>query len=169
MSAPTEERLSALSERVTTWLARAGAVGLAIIMALTFCDVVGRYVFNAPIVGTVDVTELMMGLMIYLGVGLTTFSRGHIRVDLVIDRLSRRARAACDVITLGISIAVVTLMCWQLWLKAGVTFEKGDLTQIWEWHIWPFAYVMAACSILMVTSLLLQFIEAARDVARRDA
>ena len=42
MSAPTEERLSALSERVTTWLAPARAVRHPIIMALTFCEVVGR-------------------------------------------------------------------------------------------------------------------------------
>ena len=167
MSTPTEERLSALSGRVTLWLARAGAVGLAIIMILTFFDVVGRYLFNAPIIGAVDVIELMMGMMIYLGVGLTTYSRGHIRVDLVIDRMRGRLRALCDVLTLGISIVVVALICWQLWARAELSFDKGDLTQIWEWHIWPVAYVMAACSILIVTSLMLQFVDAARDLFRR--
>ena len=97
------------------WLARAGAVGLAIIVMLTFFDVVGRYLFNAPIIGAVDVIELMMGMMIYLGVGLTTHARGHIRVDLVSDRLRGRLRALCDIFTLGISIVVVALICWQLW------------------------------------------------------
>lgn len=158
-----------LSGRVATWLARAGAISLAIIMTLTFFDVVGRYLFNAPIVGTVDLTELLMGMMIYLGVGLTTHARGHIRVDLVIDRMRDRMRSLCDVITIAISITVVAMICWQLWLRAGVAYDKGDLTQIWEWHIWPVAYVMAACSILMVTSLALQFVEAVRDLTRRAA
>lgn len=150
------------------WLARAGAGGLAVIMVLTFCDVIGRYVFDAPIVGTVEVTELLMGMMVYLGVGLTTHARGHIRVDIVIDRLPPRVQGFLDVLTLAASIALVSAMCWHLWLKAGVTVEKNDLTQIWEWPVWPAAYVMAAASLLMVTSLVLQLGQAMRDLARGD-
>ncbi len=88
MNEPAASGLSGQNGRVTMWLARAGAVGLAIIMLLTFCDVIGRYVFNAPIVGTVEVTELLMGMMVYLGVGMTTHVRGHIRVDIVIEPTS---------------------------------------------------------------------------------
>ena len=156
MNAPAESGLGALNGRAATWLARVGAAGLAIIMLLTFCDVIGRYVFDAPIVGTVEVTELLMGTMVYLGVGLTTHARGHIRVDIIIDRLPLRVQALLDIITLGVCIVLVSLMCWHLWLKAGVTVEKNDLTQIWEWPIWPAAYVMAAASLMMITAMLLQ-------------
>ena len=165
MEAPPAGGLSTLNGRVTMWLARAGAAGLALIMLLTFCDVIGRYVFNAPIVGTVEVTELLMGMMVYLGVGLTTHARGHIRVDIIIDRLPPRIQAFLDALTLTISIVLVVLVCWHLWLKAGVTVEKNDLTQIMEWPIWPAAYVMAAASLLMVTSMLLQLVQALRDLA----
>lgn len=166
MNAPAAGRLSARNGRVATWFARAGAGGLAVIMILTFCDVIGRYVFNAPIVGTVEVTELLMGMMVYLGVGWTTHERGHIRVDIIIDRLPPRARAVLEILTQTASIVLVSLVCWHLWLKAGATVEKNDLTQIWEWPVWPAAYVMAAASVLMVTSLALQLGEAMRDLAR---
>ncbi len=166
MGAPAAGGLSTLNGRVTMWLARAGAVGLAVIMVLTFCDVIGRYVFNAPIVGTVEVTELLMGMMVYLGVGLTTHARGHIRVDIVIDLLPPRVRTFLDILTLAISIVLVSLMCWHLWRKADATVEKNDLTQIWEWPVWPAAYVIAAASLLMVTSMLLQLGQAMRDFAR---
>ncbi len=166
MNLPASGGLGARNGRAATWLARAGAGGLAIIMVLTFCDVIGRYVFGSPIVGTVEVTELLMGMMVYLGVGLTTHARGHIRVDIVIDRLPPRVRAVLDVLTLAASIALVSAMCWHLWLKAGATVEKNDLTQIWEWPVWPAAYVMAAASLLMVTSLVLQLGQAMRDLAR---
>ena len=166
MNAPVTARLSAHNGRLATWLARAGAAGLATIMVLTFCDVIGRYAFDSPIVGTVEVTELLMGTMVYLGVGLTTHARGHIRVDIVIDLLPPRVRAVLDIVTLALSIVLVSLMCWHLWLKAGATVEKNDLTQIWEWPIWPAAYVMAAASLLMVTSMLLQLGQAMRHLAR---
>lgn len=166
MSAPTESGLGALSGRVTLWLARAGAVGLAIIMTMTFFDVVGRYLFNTPLVATVELTELLMGMMIYLGVGLTTHNRGHIRVDIVFDLLPARLQAVFEVITLGLGIALVMLICWQLWLRSGVAVEKGDTTQILEWPIWPVAYLMSAASVLMVTSLLLQFCGAVGRIMR---
>ena len=54
---------------------------------MTFCDVVGRYVFNSPFTFTVEFTQLSMGLIVYLGVGLTTHDRGHIVVDVVTLRL----------------------------------------------------------------------------------
>ncbi len=166
MNAPAAGRLSVHNARAATWLARAGAAGLATIMVLTFCDVIGRYMFDAPIVGTVEVTELLMGTMVYLGVGLTTQARGHIRVDILIDRLPPRIQAFLEVVTLALSIVLVSLVCWHLWLKAGATVEKNDLTQIWEWPLWPAAYVMAAASLLMVSSMLLQLGQAMRELAR---
>ncbi|MEE8436324.1 MAG: TRAP transporter small permease [bacterium] len=149
--------LTRWSERVTTWLARAAAAALAVMMLLTFFDVIGRRVFNNPIVGTVEVTELLMGLLIFLGIGYTTFHRGHIRVDVVITYLPRRVQAVLEVIALAISIAFSAAMSRQLWLKAADTFQVGDLTQIWGIPVWPVAYVMAACSITLITGLALHF------------
>ena len=152
------------SGRVTTWLARGGAVALTFMMLLTFCDVVGR-AFDQPIVFTVEATELAMGLVVYLGIGMTTYSRGHISVDIVVLRLPPRVRAGLEVLTLGVCIVLTVLICWRLWIRAGTTFDKNDLTQIMEWPIWPVAYVMAAASILLVTSLALQFAQAVRALA----
>ncbi len=161
------EKLSSTSERVTLWLALAGALALTIMMLLTFFDVIGR-AFNHPIVGTVEVTELLMGLLIFLGVGLTTFLRGHIRVDIFITYLSPRARAVLDTVTMAISTFFAALMCWQLWLKAADTVAMGDVTQIWAVPIWPVAYVMAACSIALVTGLALHFFRSLHTAIKGD-
>ena len=153
--------LTSISERVTMWLARAGSVGLATMMFLTLADVIGR-MFDNPIVGTVEVTELIMGMMIYLGVGYTTIHRGHIRVDILITRFSPRVQATLDTITFFIAFVFMALVCWRLFLQAASRIENNDITQIWEIPVWPVAYVMAIASILMVTSLGLQLALAAR-------
>ncbi|GIX49277.1 MAG: hypothetical protein KatS3mg131_3488 [Candidatus Tectimicrobiota bacterium] len=154
--------LAALEERLTLWLARVGAVALAGMMGLTFADVVGRFFFNRPIVGTVEVTELLMGLLIYGGLGYTTVTRGHIRVDLVITRLSPRRQALLDVLTLGLGVTFSLLISWQLWRKALDTAALGDLTQLWRLPVWPVAYAMAACSLTLPLGLLLQWLRALR-------
>jgi TRAP-type C4-dicarboxylate transport system permease small subunit len=163
MSDPTQGLTVILSERVTLWLARAGSVGLAIMMFLTLADVIGR-LFGSPIVGTVEVTELIMGMMIYLGVGYTTLYRAHIRVDILITRFSLRTQSALDVLTYLIAFAFMAFVCWRLFLQAASRIENNDITQIWEIPVWPVAFIMAFASILMVTSLLLHLMAAVRTV-----
>ena len=164
MAELSQNSMVILSERVTLWLARAGSVGLGIMMFLTLADVIGR-LFNSPIAGTVEVTELIMGMMIYLGVGYTTIHRGHIRVDILITRFSTRLQAALGVITHIIAFAFMVVVCWRLFLQAASRIENNDITQIWEIPVWPIAFVMAFASVLMVTSLLLHLVAAVRTAA----
>ncbi|MDP6429386.1 MAG: TRAP transporter small permease [Rhodospirillales bacterium] len=145
------------------WLARAGSVGLAVMMFLTLGDVIGR-MFNSPIVGTVEVTELIMGMMIYLGVGYTTLYRGHIRVDILITQFSQRVQGILDVITYLIAFLFMAVVCWRLFLQAASRIENNDITQIWEIQVWPIAFIMAFASVLMVTSLLLHLVLSVRTV-----
>ena len=65
------------------------------IAVVTFCDVFARYVFSAPFTFTVELTEISMALIVFLGVGLVTHDDGHINVDVVTLRLSER-RARCS-------------------------------------------------------------------------
>ena len=160
MSAATFDRIS---DRATTWLARAGCVALTIMMLITFCDVIGRQLFNAPLIFTVEVNQLLMGAMVYLAMGYTTFTRGHINVDLVVTRLSPRARAGMEVLTGIIGVVFVGLVSFYLFERAGLLFDKGDLTQLVRLPVWPVAGVMAIASLLMVTSLLLQLVQSVRE------
>ena len=147
-------------EQVALWLARGGALALGLMMLFTFFDVIGRYFFNQPLVGTVEVTELLMGLIVYLGVGYTTLLRGHIRVDILITHLPPRPQALLELLTLGIGMVFTFLMGWQLWRKAADTAAVGDVTQLWELPVYPVAYVMAACTIPLGGGLLVQWLQA---------
>jgi TRAP-type C4-dicarboxylate transport system permease small subunit len=154
MSTASTGALYNLNERVTLWLARAGSVGLAAMMFLTVFDVIGR-AFDHPIAVSVEATEIIMGMMIYLGIGYTTFLRGHIRVDILVTSMSPRVQAVLDFITGCIGLLIAVLISWRLWGQAISRLENNDLTQIAEVPVWPYAYIMAFASMLMVTSLLM--------------
>tara|TARA_B100001142_G_scaffold284642_1_gene298402 strand:+ start:1339 stop:1878 length:540 start_codon:yes stop_codon:yes gene_type:complete len=154
MIVQSDLKLNSLNERVTLWLARIGSIGLAGMMFLTLFDVIGR-AFDHPIAVSVEATEIIMGMMIYLGLGYTTFLRGHIRVDILIINLSPRIQAILDFITGIIAILIAMLVSWRLWIYANSRLVNGDLTQIGEVPVWPYAFIMAFSSMLMVTSLLL--------------
>ena len=90
-------RVGRLNGWVTLWLARVAAVALALIAVVTFCDVIARKVFNSGFTFTVEMTEMSMALIVFLGVGLVTHQRGHIVVDVLtlqaVGTLARLARA----------------------------------------------------------------------------
>ena len=159
MRDPLTSRVGRLNERVTSWLARIAAVALALIAVVTLCDVVARKVFNSGFTFTVEMTELAMALIVFMGVGLVTHQRGHIVVDVLTLRLSERARVWLGLVANVLSLGFVLLMIWRLWLQAAFILSKGDTTPIWNIPLWPIAYLIAAGGIFLVTGLVLHLLD----------
>lgn len=72
--------------RQSNWLFFAlklvAAVMIFAMAVLTFLDVVGRYVFAAPIQGTFEIVGLLLGVVTFAALPLVTHARAHITVDL---------------------------------------------------------------------------------------
>lgn len=85
---------------------------LIIMMLLFTAHVVGRYVFNAPILGTPEVGGYLLGIVTFLGLAYTLRSGAHIRIDVVTTRLPQRAKQVLEVITSFISFYVVVVFVY---------------------------------------------------------
>jgi hypothetical protein len=89
------------------------AVLLFILMVLGTIDVIGRYVFNAPIVGTMERGQVLLALMVFLSWGYTQIKKGHVRVELFIARFPPRIRAVMDFATTFLTLIFFILIVWQ--------------------------------------------------------
>lgn len=156
--------LARANARLTLWLARIAAVALAAIAAMTFCDVIGRYVFNKPFTGTVEMTEMAMALVVYLGVGLVTHEGSHINADFVVLRLRPRRRALLALVTNILALGFLAVMVWRLWVRASFLFAKGDTTPVWIVPLWPIAFAIAIGSVFLLSGVLLQLIAVWHDI-----
>jgi len=157
-----EAGLHRLNGLATLWLARVAAVIMAILALLTFADVGARYLFNRPFNFSVEITELSMGLIVYLGIGLTTHENGHVRVDMVTLRLGERVRAMVEALTSLIALGFLAVMIWRLWLRALVLYEKHDVSQVLHLPFWPIAFAMATASLFLLSGVFLWLIAALR-------
>ena len=160
--------IDALAARAASAFVRVGAVVLVAMMGLTFFDVLGRYLFNRPIVGTVETTELLMGSIVFLGIGLTTLKGGHISVDLVTAQLGEAGRRALALVAQITSLVIVELICWRMWVIAAETVDNNLRTQLWESPVWPAAYVMAVGASLMAVAIILQLVRALGELLARS-
>jgi TRAP-type C4-dicarboxylate transport system permease small subunit len=161
-------RLGRWNGRVTLWLARIAALVLAALAVVTFCDVIARYFLNAPFSFTVELTEIAMGILVYLGVGLTTHENDHISVDVVTLRLSDTWRAIMSLVTHALALLFLVFLVWRVWERAIVLLSKGDTTPILFLPLSPFAFIMAAGSVFFITGVLAHAADAARRLKKPE-
>ena len=64
------------------------ALFLFAMMAVTFADVVGRYLFSAPIYGAAEIIQVMLAITIFSAMGLVSHNDQHIAVDVFDARSS---------------------------------------------------------------------------------
>jgi TRAP-type C4-dicarboxylate transport system permease small subunit len=133
------------------WERRADAVlGIAAsailfaLMSLTFVDVLARYVFNRPIRGAFEVTELLLLVLIFAGLPLVSHADEHVTMDFVDRWLAQAARRALSRAIDLLVAALMFFMTWQVWIRAGRVSSYGDATDVLRIAYAPFVYFMAA-------------------------
>jgi tripartite ATP-independent transporter DctM subunit len=92
--------------RWTNWI----SMSIILIMTLlTFVDVIARYVFNSPILGVLEITDVMMICAVSLGIAYTQDQKGHVGIDLISSALKPKARIVLEfaVNFLGIEMFVI--------------------------------------------------------------
>jgi TRAP-type C4-dicarboxylate transport system permease small subunit len=134
-----------------SWERRADAVlGIAAsailfaLMSLTFVDVLARYVFNRPIRGAFEVTELLLLVLIFAGLPLVSHADEHVTMDFVDRWLAQAARRALSRAIDVLVAALMFFMTWQVWIRAGRVSSYGDATDVLRIAYAPFVYFMAA-------------------------
>ncbi len=113
-------------------------------MVLTFFDVVGRYLFNRPLRGAFELTELALVVLIFAGLPLVSHANEHVTMDFIDKVLGRRALDLLERAVDAICAAVMFFLTWQVWLKAGKIAGYGDTTDVLRVAVGPFVYFMAA-------------------------
>ena len=137
-------------------MAYVAGVVLAFMMLLTFFDVIGRSLFNSPIIGSVEILTLAMGLLIYLGVGQTTIKGNHIRVDVLTRLLSKKIQHYLDVIVHILGLLISTLIFWRLCVLAFEQTAELNTTQNLGLPVWLIAVLMAVFSLSLITGMTVQ-------------
>ncbi|USE38132.1 TRAP transporter small permease subunit [Endozoicomonas sp. SCSIO W0465] len=102
-------RLENLLNRFSDVLGKIAALLFILLVFNVFWDVVARYLFNNVSIGLQELEWHLFATVFMLGVPYALRTNGHVRVDLIYERLSIRHRAWIDL--LG---AIILLMPFAL-------------------------------------------------------
>ena len=139
---------------VVAWIGYAATIAIVLIV---FIDVCGRYFFNSPLRGGFELVEQTMVLSGGFAVVYSTLKKGHIIIDVIFDRLSKRAQIVMSYIFSFIGFAITMGMAWYVYLF-GLRQLKPypHVTTILKMNTSPFQFGLAIALTLGAMIFLMQ-------------
>lgn len=113
------------------------AFAIFALMCLGVAQIVMRTAFNAPITGYIDLVELSMASMAFLGAAYCQRLGAHIRMELLIGRLTGRKLWAAESIGLLAAMFIIGVLVWFGWGHFLRSYTLGDTTIDAEFPVWP--------------------------------
>jgi TRAP-type C4-dicarboxylate transport system permease small subunit len=108
-----------------------------ILMVLGCLQIVMRTLFNNPMTGYIDLVELSMAGMAFLGAAYTQRMGAHVRMELLVGMLKGRTYWLAEIVATGLAmfiVGVLILYGWDHFIRA---YELGDTTIDAKLPIWP--------------------------------
>jgi TRAP-type C4-dicarboxylate transport system permease small subunit len=130
-----------------------GAVCLAGMTALTCVDVGGRF-FKHPVFGSVELVTFMGILAVAFTLPFTHDENGHIGVELFVQRLPRRMRAAIDLCTGLLGFVFFALVTWRMLDYAVKMQESGEVSMNLELPEYLIIFVVGICFVVFTVIIL---------------
>ena len=154
--------LSEWSGKTVSWLI------FPLMLIITY-DVIMRYLFSAPTVWAFDMGYMVGGSMVTLGMGYVLLQKGHVRVDILYDKFSRRTKLFLDfVLTILIFFPMMIIFLytsWQYFLLSVARHERSGYG-IWEPTLLPFRLIIFVAWVLLTLAGISWFIRTASALFR---
>ena len=152
-----------LIDRVNETVGSLVSFGVPLLGFLILFEVVMRYGFNRPTIWVHDVSQFLFGATYMLGAGYTYLMRGHVNMDMLYVRFSKRGKAIADAATGALFLIFLSVLVWQSGFMAweSVIFNEVLTQSVFEPPLYPIKIIFFLGCILFLLQGLGQFV---RDV-----
>jgi len=134
-----------------------GANWISCIMAalmplLIFVDVLSRALFSASVLGTIELEQSMLLILVFFSIPLIQLQNDHIRIDIFTNRIPEKYMVAIEVIIYALCFVLFVILSWQTLVQVGL--KSNDVTYALSIPI-PFFIIMAALGQILLSVVLL--------------
>jgi TRAP-type C4-dicarboxylate transport system permease small subunit len=132
---------------ISSLLNTIAGIAVTIMMLLTVADVLLR-AGGHPIIGTFEVVSLMLALVIGFGIPQVSIDRGHVYMDFLTDKLSKRWRNVMNTFTRVLCLILFAFIGINLFNVGARFHASGEVTPTIMIPFYPVAYGVAVCCLL---------------------
>lgn len=152
-------RLERIVETLSNALMLLGSAALFTMMFHITADVVGKYAFNRPIVGTLEtVARYYMVLVVFLPIAFVQLHRQHLMVEIFTLGVKGRSVAFLDGIVALLGVAYTGILTWLVLGQAVHQTELNEFVSLtyFDMPVWPSRWVLPLSFGLLSLIMLLQ-------------
>ena len=122
---------------IFTALTFISVIAVVYIMANTFVNIISRVVFSKAINGSVQTSQIVLSLVAMSALPVVTMYNTHIKVDLVVEKLSKKAQDIFTCINFVLCGIMMFVMGYYTFIKAGKAMSMGLRMDVPEFPHWP--------------------------------
>jgi TRAP-type C4-dicarboxylate transport system permease small subunit len=134
------------------------AFAIFVLMLVGVGQIVGRTVFNIAIYGYIDYIEQCTAIFAFLGVAYCQRFGTHIRMELLLHVLPKRALWIVESLSIVIAMVVITLLIEGSWFNFLRAYNIGDSTMDIQLPIWPGKLAVPVALTTLWIRLLMQLV-----------
>ena len=145
-------------------------ISVFVIMMLTVADVILRHTARISIVGVTEYSQMLMAIML-LAAGATAEDDSHVKVDIVYNIISRKAKHVCMVVTGFLSMFIAAGIASRAYYETARGIQDHVTYITLQWPQWPFYLIFAiAMTVLFFAALatILKEFQLIRNERRED-
>jgi TRAP-type transport system small permease protein len=144
-----------------------GASIIGLMMLVTVIDVGGRRLFNSPLLGSMDLTTLMMVIVVFFSIAHTELKKGHITIDLIVPKLPVRVQNFIMSIMYFLSLIIFGWMTWRIGLSSLDLMRNNTVSATLQIPVFPFMFLATLGCALLSLLVLAHFLQYAAGGSKR--
>ncbi len=147
-----------LVERLTRLLAWFAGLAVLLMMFHVMIDVLGKYLFSAPLPGTAEVVAAyyMIGA-VFLPLAWVELSGGSIVVEVIYEKVPERAQKVMLILADIVSAVYYSVLAWFSWGVAKHAYNVNESVDgIWRITTWPAKFLLPFGFCLVVVVLVMR-------------
>ena len=122
-------------------------IAVTVMMLLTVADVLLR-AGGHPIIGTYEIVALLLALVIGFGIPQVSLDRGHVYMDFLLEKLSKRGKKVMHTFTRLFCIIFFLPLGYNLFNVGARFHASGEVSATIKIPFYPVAYGVAVCCLL---------------------
>ena len=145
-------KIDKVVEKICTKVALASICSLFFLMCMTGIHVIMRKFTPVSVPDSIGLTECSMIVIVFLSMGYLQVNKGHIRVDIVVDRFPPRLRSFIEAIILVGCTVILLIVMYANILQAQLQYSTNLATGVLKIPLWPFFVVVCIGLLLFAVS-----------------
>ena len=147
------------------------AISILLFISASVClEVVMRYGFNDPLIWVVETSESALLYITFLGAAWVLRNNGHVRIDILVNRVSKKFKYQLGFVTCTIGVIVALIFTiwggittWDHWLRG---LYKPTVLEIPSWIL---LIVIPVGSFLVATRFFRQALSCWQNSSSKDS